>query len=234
MTVRLSAALQETFGEIDIYVFDQLLKGRFDSARAVLDAGCGEGRNLHHLLARGLDCYGIDRAPEAIDDIRALAARLAPSLPPDNFIAGEIDALPWPDRRFDAVICSAVLHFARDEAHFGRMVGELWRVLARGGVFVARLASIYPSAGAPAPRLAPHLAGTPEPRSGSSHYPSAGTHGLAAGRRVRAPDGAERFVIDEAMLVQRTTALGGHLLDPIKTTIVYQQRAMTTWVVRKG
>ena len=203
MTVRTGAALQEAFGEIDIYVFDQLLKGRFDSARAVLDAGCGEGRNLHYLLARGLDCYGIDRVPEAIADIRALAARLAPSVPPDHFVTGEIDALPWPDGTFDAVICSAVLHFARDEAHFDRMVGEMWRVLARGGVFVARLASIYP-------------AGTP------------------AGRRVRAPDGAERFVVDAAMLTERTSALGGHLLDPIKTTIVYQQRAMTTWVVRKG
>ena len=208
----MSAALQETFGEVDIYVFDQLLKGRFDSARAVLDAGCGEGRNLHYLLARGLDCYGIDRSAEAIADVRARAARLAPSLPQDNFITGEIDALPWPDRKFDAVICSAVLHFARDEAHFDRMVGEIWRVLARGGVFVARLASIYP-------------AGAAEPRSDSSH---------AAGRRMRAPDGAERFVVDEAMLAARTSALGGQLLDPIKTTIVYQQRAMTTWVVRKG
>lgn len=207
MAIRTSTALQETFGEIDIYVFDQLLKGRFDSARAVLDAGCGEGRNLHYLLARGLDCYGIDRSAEAIADIRARAARLAPSLPADNFITGEIDALPWPDRTFDAVICSAVLHFARDEAHFDRMVGEIWRVLARGGVFVARLASVYSPAGTPA---------------------------SAAGRRMRAPDGAERFVVDEAMLAARTSALGGQLLDPIKTTLVYQQRAMTTWVVRKG
>lgn len=204
MAVRTSAALESTFGGIDIYVFDQLLKGRFDSARVVLDAGCGEGRNLHYLLSRGIDCYGIDRMPEAIADVRALAARLSPALPPGNFVEGEIDALPWPDRTFDAVICSAVLHFARDEAHFDRMVGEMWRVLGRGGVFLARLASIYPSAGA------------------------------VAGRRMRAPDGADRFVVDEAMLMARTSALGGHLLDPIKTTIVHQQRAMTTWVVRKG
>lgn len=207
MTVRTSAALQDAFGEIDIYVFDQLLKGRFDSARAVLDAGCGEGRNLHYLLARGLDCYGIDRVPEAIADIRALAARLAPSLPPDHFVAGEIDALPWPDGTFDAVICSAVLHFARDEAHFDRMVGEMWRVLARGGIFVARLASTI------------------------------GIETLVgdvAGRRARVPDGSERFLVDEAMLMTRTSQLGGHLLDALKTTVVQQQRAMTTWVVRKG
>lgn len=213
MTAGMSAALRETFGEIDIYVFDQLLKGRFDSAGTVLDAGCGEGRNLQYVLARGLDCYGIDRVPEAVADIRALAARLAPSLSPENFVIGEIDVLPWPDRKFDVVICSAVLHFARDEAHFDRMVDEMWRVLARGGVFVARLASLYPAAG------------PPEPRPGSSH---------AAGRRVCMPDGAERFVVDEAMLLARTSKLGGDLLDPIKTTIVHQQRAMTTWVLRKA
>lgn len=207
MTVRTSTAIREMFGEVDIYVFDQLLKGRFDSARAVLDAGCGEGRNLHYLLARGLECYGIDRVPAAIDDIQALAARLAPGLPPGNFVTGEIDALPWPDRKFDAVICSAVLHFARDEAHFDEMVGELWRVLARGGMFFARLARIS------------------EPHAGASP--------VAAGRRVRTPDGAERFVVDEAMLTERTSALGGHLLDPLKTTVVHEQRAMTTWVVRK-
>ena len=222
----LSRQIHAMFGEIDIYVFDQLLKGRFDSARRVLDAGCGEGRNLHFLLQSGRECFGIDRTPAAVDEIRALAARLAPDLPATNFVTGELDALPWPDRHFDVVICSAVLHFARDEAHFDRMVSEMWRVLARGGVFFARLASIYPTAGTPAPRLAPHLAGAPAPRSGSSHQ--------EAGRRIRTPDGAERFVVDEAMLMDRTSQLDGALLDPIKTTVVQQQRAMTTWVVRKG
>ncbi len=211
---RLGARLHETFGEIDIYVFDQLLKGRFDSARRVLDAGCGEGRNLHYLLTTGRECFGIDRTPAAIDEIRALAARLAPGLPASNFVTGELDALPWADRHVDVVICSAVLHFARDEAHFDRMVTEMWRVLARGGMFFARLASVYPAAG------------TPEPRSGSSH--------LDAGQRVRNPDGSERFVVDEAMLMDRTSRLDGALLDPIKTTVVHGQRAMTTWVVRKG
>ena len=215
-----SSEILSLFGEIDIYLFDQLLKGRFDSARRVLDAGCGEGRNLVYLLKQGYECFGIDRAPAAIDDIRALAAAAAPHLPAGNFVVGEIDALPWPAGSMDAVICSAVLHFARDEAHFDSMMREMWRVLKPGGVFFARLASIYPPAGTPAPRLAPRLAGTPEPRSD-------------AGRRVRTPDGAERFVVDEAMLVGYASRLGGTLLDPIKTTIVQQQRSMTTWTLRK-
>lgn len=202
----LSRELAETFGEIDIYVFDQLLKGRFDSARRILDAGCGDGRNLVWLLRQGRACFGIDRTPAAIEDVRALAARLAPALPASNFVEGQIDALPWDDGTMDAVICSAVLHFARDEAHFDRMLAELWRVLAPGGVFFARLAS---------------------------------TIGIEAsvvfvdGRRARVPDGSERFVVDEAMLMARTRRLGGALLDPIKTTVVQGQRAMTTWVMRK-
>lgn len=187
-------ALNETFGEIDIYVFDQLLKGRFDSSRRVLDAGCGDGRNLQYLLASGRECFGIDRKAEAIDEIRALAARLAPALPPSNFVTGEIDRLPWPDRSMDAVICSAVLHFAHDGDHFDRMVRELWRVLVPGGVFVARLAST--------------VAGVP----------SAGF----------------TFVSSPELLLDYTSRLGARLLDPIKTTVVHDQRAMTTWVMRKS
>jgi len=202
----ISSLIRAEFGEVDIYVFDQLLKGRFDSSRRVLDAGCGEGRNLAYLLGQGVECWGIDRSPAAIDQIRELAASVAPHLPASNFIAGEIDALPWPDRHFDTVLCSAVLHFARDEDHFDRMVGEMWRVLAPGGMFFARLAS------------------------------SIGIEALVRpvhGRRARVPDGSERFLVDEAMLVDRTARLDGALLDPIKTTIVQQQRSMTTWVVRK-
>jgi SAM-dependent methyltransferase len=199
----LSAAIHQAFGEIDIYVFDQLLKGRFDGARAVLDAGCGEGRNLHHLLAQGTTCFGIDRQPEAIHAVRALAAAVAPALPAGNFVTGDIETLPWDDEAFDVVICSAVLHFSRDEAHFDRMVRELWRVLAPGGMLLVRLASVY----------------GPDARPGV---------------RGSAPDGGFRFVVDEAMLLDRTAALGGELLDPIKTTLVHRQRAMTTWVVRKG
>jgi len=69
-----SADLRAKFGEIDIYLFDQLLRGRFDRRARVLDAGCGSGRNLTYLLRRGFTCFAIDRDPSAVDDIRALAA----------------------------------------------------------------------------------------------------------------------------------------------------------------
>jgi len=55
-----------------------------------------------------------------------------------------------------------------------------------------------------------------------------------AGRRHRLPDGSDRYLVDEPFLMEKTRALGGELLDPLKTTVVQNQRCMTTWVVRKA
>jgi SAM-dependent methyltransferase len=200
-----SDELRAQFGDIDIYLFDQLLRGRFDERRRVLDAGCGSGRNLPFLITRGFDVHAIDEDPAAIAATRTLAARLNPALPPDNIRQGALHALPWADGSMDAVICSAVLHFARDRTHFEGMVDDMWRVLAPGGLFFARLAS---SIGIE--RRISETVG-----------------------RVRLPDGSERFVVDEPYLLERTHELGAHLLDPIKTTNVHNQRCMTTWVLER-
>jgi SAM-dependent methyltransferase len=198
--------LRAEFGEIDIYLFDQLLKGRFDHRPRVLDAGCGDGRNLRYLLAQGFECRGVDRDTASVAHIRRLAESLAGDADPDRFQVAEVDRLPWPDASFDAVVCSAVLHFADDAAHFERMVDELWRVLAPRGLFFARLAS----------------------NIGLETVIGPG------GRRVRLPDGSDRFVVDEAMLSSLTARLGGRLADPLKTTVVQGMRAMTTWCLLRG
>ncbi len=201
----ISNELRSEFGDVDIYLFDQLQRGRFDSRRRVLDAGCGSGRNLPYFLAHGFDVFAIDADPTAITDVRRLYNRLAPHLAKDQVQVGMLDALPWAPETMEAVIASAVLHFARDGAHFQAMVFEAWRVLTRGGILFARLASSI----------------------GLEH---ALTHPVG---RVRLPDGSDRFVVDEALLLSTTTALGGRLADPIKTTNVHGLRAMTTWVVEK-
>lgn len=205
--VRPSAALREAFGDIDIYLFDQLLRGRFDGVRTVLDAGCGGGRNLVYLLRAGFDVHAVDRDARSVARVQDLATQLAPALPLDQIRTAEVDALPFADASMDAVLSSAVLHFAEDPAHWDRMVGEMWRVLRPGGMLFARLAS------------------------------SIGIETLVrpvGNGRHRLPDGSERFLVDEAGLLARTEALGGVLLDPIKTTNVQNLRAMTTWCVRKG
>lgn len=197
--------LRAQFGDIDIYLFDQLLRGRFDARRRVLDAGCGDGRNLIYFLRHGFTCYGMDSEPEAVRRMREVAARVAPGGPADRFVVADVRQLPYHDDSMDAVICSAVLHFANDEAHFSRMVGELWRVLATGGLFFARLASNIGLESVTGP----------------------------AGRVVRLPDGTDRFVVDEQILLDWTRRLNARLADPIKTTNVQQKRCMTTWCLIK-
>jgi tellurite methyltransferase len=201
-----SADLRQAFSEIDIYLFDQLLRGRFDHRRRVLDAGCGDGRNLHFFLRGGFNCFGIDADAGAIELVRRRAAHLAPALPAENFVAGGIDQLPWAGGSMDAVISSAVLHFAEDEAHFGRMIVDMWRVLAPGGLFFSRLAS---------------------------NIGLERVLGDRAGRVMRLPDGSDRFVVDEPTLLDWTHRLGARLIDPVKTTNVQQQRCMTTWCLEK-
>jgi tellurite methyltransferase len=198
--------LERQFGEIDIYLFDQLLRGRIRPGMRVLDAACGGGRNLVYLLQSGFDVFASDADVRAVEAVRRLAAQLAPQLPAENFRAEPVERMTFPDAFADVVVSSAVLHFARDDAQFDAMVREMWRVLKSGGMLFCRLASSI----AMEDRVA-----------------------RIAGRRFALPDGSERYLVDEAMLMDLTARLGGGLLDPLKTTVVQNQRCMTTWVVRK-
>jgi SAM-dependent methyltransferase len=201
-----SIDLQEWFGGLDIYLFDQLLKGRIVPGMRVLDAGCGAGRNLVYLLRSGFEVLGVDESIAAIAQTRRLAAMLAPHLVADNFRVESVERMSFADESFDVVLSSAVLHFARDETHWQAMIGEMWRVLKPGGIFFARLAS------------------------------SIGMEDkvrLISGRRYDLPDGSQRFLVDEEMLIKVSAALKGEFIEPIKTTLVQNQRAMTTWCLRK-
>ena len=205
--------LQELFGNIDIYLFDQLLKGRFAPGMRVLDAGCATGRNLVYFLRNGFQVFAVDQSAEAILAVRQLASVLAPHLPANNFRVEPVERMSFgreaeknANESFNVVLSSAVLHFARDEEHWQAMVNEMWRVLRPGGIFFARLASTI---------------GIEDKVK------------LIGGRRYHLPDGSDRFLVDEAMLKKVTAALGGEFIEPIKTTLVENLRAMTTWVVRK-
>jgi len=198
--------LTEQFGEIDVYLFDQLLRGRIRPGMRVLDAGCGGGRNLIYLLRNGYDVFATDADAAAVRHVQRLAASLAPSLPAANILVAPVEQMPFHDAFADVVLSSAVLHFARDDAQFDAMVAEMWRVLKPGGMLWARLASTIGIAD----RVRP-----------------------INGRWSLLPDGSERYLVDERLLVEFTRKLGGQLIDPIKTTVVQDQRSMTTWVVRK-
>jgi tellurite methyltransferase len=201
-----SAHLREQFGDIDVYLFDQLLRGRIAQGMRVLDAGCGAGRNLVFLMRAGFDVWGVDEDPEMVASVRRLAASIAPRLESDRFRVEPVEAMSLEAGAMDVVISSAVLHFARDERHWNAMVHEMWRVLAPGGILFARLATMVGQA-----RLQP----------------------LGGGRYVQ-PDGDTRFLVDHERLIDVTTALGGSFVDPLKSTVVHDRRSMGTWVVRKS
>lgn len=198
--------LQQLYGNIDIYLFDQLLKGRFDNCHKVLDAGCGGGRNLVYFLRNGFDVYGIDPNPNAVEAVKQLAKDLAPVLPSTNFTVAATEDLSFDEADFDLVISSAVLHFAADKNHFDSMLKSMWRVLKPGGYLFARLAS------------------------------DIGIETLVQSRgngRYLLPDGSERFLVNQQMLLDYTENLSARLFEPIKTTNVQNLRSMTTWCLQK-
>jgi SAM-dependent methyltransferase len=200
----MTMAVQEQFGQIDIYVFDQILRGNIAPGMLVLDAGCGYGRNLVHLLREGCEVFGVDADAAGVEHVRKLSASLATGLPAKNFQVAPVEAMPFPNEFADVVLCSAVLHFARDTEHFLAMLKELWRVLRPGGLLFCRLGSRI---GMDFEHLRDQI--------------------------YRVGDGSEWFLVDERMLLRLTDELGGVMVDPLKTTIVQDYRCMTTWVLRK-
>ncbi|MFN2441692.1 MAG: class I SAM-dependent methyltransferase [Thermoanaerobaculia bacterium] len=214
-----STELTRAVGPMDIYLLDQLLRGRIAGGSRIFDAGCGGGRNLEWFLQSGHPVAGVDQDPSAIDKVREVAARIATDLfraregseaeasATGDFRVEAIESNTFEERSADVVISSAVLHFARDHDHFRAMLDGSWRVLASGGLFFCRLASRI---GMPEERFRP----------------------LGNGRYTM-PDGSDRYLVDEARLLTLARELDGELLDPIKTTVVQDQRCMTTWVLRR-
>lgn len=192
--------LEAAFGSIDIYLFDQLLRGNIRPGMTILDAGCGRGRNLVYFLQEGYDVRGCDVDAGALEILQR-------QVPGGRFRAEPVEASTFPEASADVVLSIAVLHFAKDPEHFEAMLRGTWRLLKPGGLFFCRLATVI----------------------GMDHR----CQSLGNGR-YRLPDGSNRFLVDEARLLALTEELGGTLVDPLKTTLVQGQRAMTTWVVRRS
>ena len=198
--------VSELFGNIDIYLFDQIQKGGFSREMNILDAGAGGGRNLIYFLRSGFNIFAVDQNAEAVEQIKYLSRILAPNLPPENFQVSTVENMPFPDDYFDWVISNAVLHFAENERHFNEMFAEMWRVLKQRGILFARLAS------------------------------SIGIENLifpTENGRYLLPDGSERFLVDEEFLMNTIKNFSAELLEPLKTTNVQNLRCMTTLVLTK-
>jgi tellurite methyltransferase len=198
-----SNPIHEAVGETDIYLIDQIMKGRYQPKDTILDAGCGYGRNLHWFLQNDYTVYGVDQDETAIDDLRRKGA---PALS-ERFQAAQLDDLPFTDKRFEHIICSAVLHFAKDTTHFHRMVAEMLRVLKpKGSLFIRMTSDIGIE-----DRVRPLVDGV-----------------------YQIPDGSTRFLLTRTLLTETMQKNKLSFLEPFKTVNVNDLRCMSTLVLTPG
>ncbi len=198
--------LNGELGNVDLYLLDQILKGRFSPDQKILDAGCGEGRNLIYFLNNGYECHGIDKNDDAIRMLHFILGSKYPDVLKSNFVVGDLVEIPFETSSFDWVLSSAVLHFAGSHDHFWQMVSELDRVLKPTGSTFIRCASDIGLTG---------------------HRP------LDDGR-FQLPDGSMRFLLTQEMIDKIKTQFGFEEIEPVKTVVVDKMRCMTTLALKKS
>lgn len=201
------AELNKLLGNIDIYLLDQILKGRFSTDMKILDAGCGEGRNAVYFINSGYQIFGVDQNDTAIQYCRYMAKSLDKNYDAHRFQVAELEKIPFHQEAFDAVICSAVLHFAKDESNFWQMMKEMLRVLKPGGVLWFRMTTGF--------------GGILEKSQ------------LLGDGKYLIPDGSGRFLLTESHL-QKLKEMGLKFLEHPKSVLVHGQRAMGVFVMEKG
>jgi len=187
-----------TFGKIDIYVIDQILKERYKIGQSILDAGCGGGRNLKWFYLNDFNIFGIDADAEFLEH----AIQNYPDIA-SNFTVGSLDEMPYGKNTFDHILCCAVLHFAKSETQFSAMFKELVRVLKPNGTLLIRMASNIGLDG-----TAPEII-----------FKENGQKGTYYLTRERIASLMKEFKV--------------YLIEPVKTTNVQDERAMTTLVFQK-
>lgn len=198
--------LNRLLGNIDIYLLDQILKGRLTKEMKLLDAGCGEGRNSVYFINQNFQIFGIDSNEVAIQYCRYLAKTINPNFDVHRFQVGKLEEIPFHTEAFDAVTCSAVLHFAENVDNFWQMIAEILRVLKSGGIFWFRMTTAF--------------GGILE------------TSQDLGGGKYLLPDGSERFLLTQELL-DNLEESGLRFLENPKSVLVHGQRAMGVLVMEK-
>lgn len=199
--------LNKLLGNIDIYLLDQILKGRFSKEMKILDAGCGEGRNAVYFINQGYQIFGVDQNETAVQYCRYMAKSIDKTYDSHRFQLAGLEEIPFHKEAFDAVICSAVLHFAQDESNFWAMINEMLRVLKSGGVLWFRMTTAF---GGIIEKSKP----------------------LGDGKYLL-PDGSGRFMLTQSH-VDKLEKMGLKFLELPKSVLVHGQRTMGVFVMEKG
>lgn len=199
--------LNQQLGNIDLYLLDHILKGRFTPEMRILDVGCGEGRNLVYFIRQGFDVWGIDQDSAALRMLRMYGRSLHPDFDPEKFIEDDAADISLPPESFDGMISSAVLHFAQDHVHFRKMFAELNRLLRPGGLLFIRTAML----------------------SGIENE----AQPLGENGRYLLPDGSERYLLSTAMLEDLCQQHACKLVEPLKYVVVHNARSMGSILLQK-
>ncbi len=198
--------LNHLLGNIDLYLLDQILKARFEPHFRILDAGCGEGRNLLYFIQNGYQVWGIDKNADSIQMLKYIVKSVNRDYPQDRFVQGNIENMPYHSNEFDTIVSSAVWHFAEDKSHFLSMFQESVRVLKPGGILFARMATDR------------GIEDEIQPMNDEKHV---------------LPDGSVRFLLTKSLLNEIITTYGLEFIEPFKSVVVDNQRSMSTLVLRK-
>ena len=199
--------LKEVLGNIDIYLFDQLMKGRIRADMRMLDAGCGYGRNAQFFIRNNYNIWGLDQSEEAISILQQSMVDWNKKYDQNKFLQGALEAMPFEEAHFDFIISSAVLHFARDRAHFIELFEELIRVLRPNGILWFRMTAKH--------TILEHAQELQED-----------VYLLS--------DGSTRYLLDLAVLNGLMEKHQLQFVDPFKTVNVSNLRTMSTVVLHKG
>jgi ubiquinone/menaquinone biosynthesis C-methylase UbiE len=97
----------------------------------VLDLGCGAGPVLSELRRHGVDCVGIDYAPDMLDYARARLRSMA--LDDANLLQGDCRRILFPSASFDVVVCLGVISYVEDQES---VLQEIRRILKPGGTLI--------------------------------------------------------------------------------------------------
>ena len=193
-------------GNMDVYLLDQLMKGRITSGMKILDAGSGVGRNSEYFIKNNFDIFGIDLQEEAIQNAKEQIILWNADFDWERFFVANLIEIPFPDNNFDFIISSAVLHFSKDRVHFTKLFEELVRVLKPGGILFIRMTTKHTLA-----HLSEHLF--------DDVY--------------NIPDGSTRYLLDVIYLRDLMIKIKLSFVDPFKTVNVEDVRTMAVVVLRK-
>ncbi len=198
--------LLQQLGNIDIYLLDQLMRGRIHSSMKLLDAGCGHGRNSEYFIRNNYDISGFDRKEASLNDLKANIPIWNPDFNSSKFKLGNIENPPFSDQRFDFIISSAVLHFAESRKHFIQLFEAMIQLLSPQGILWIRM-------------CAKHTIESYAEQIEEDIY--------------FLPDESTRYLLDLKVLAQLQQKHHLQLLDPFKTLNVSNLRTMSTIVLQK-